>query len=92
MGTIIGFVDSLAGAVVPNQLEDVEVYGSETINAVGSDLVKQKTQAVLSTNRRKRNTIRYLEVINEIKINLKIHLDYAIQSLKKPHIELRTPY
>ena len=108
--TIIGFADDLAVVVVAKQPEDVEMYANETISAIKAwlemvqlDLAEQKTEAVLITNRRKRNTInirvgghvitskpviKYLGVMIDAKINFKGHLDYACEKAANTSVSL----
>lgn len=63
--TLISFIDDLAVVVVAKQLQNVELYGRETIHATKAwlqmlkqDRVEYKTEAVLITNRRKDNAVK----------------------------------
>ena len=108
--TIIGFADDIAVIVTGRYLDEIELIANEVAHTIsewmknaGLELAEQKTEAVLITSRRKRETIKiqvgryeveskpslkYLGVIIDARLNYAAHIEYVCQKASNVRIAI----
>ena len=99
--SIIGFADDIAIVIRARFLDEVEMYANDTIRIIkdwlqktGLELADHKTEAVLISSRRKKESvnikvgtadirsktsIKYLGVMIDERLNFKAHMEYACE-------------
>jgi hypothetical protein len=107
---IIGYADYIAIVVVAKYIEEIEVVSNEAISrvrewleTVGLELAAHKTEAVLVSNRKKKESvtvkvgkhtiksseaIKYLGIMIDNRLNFRNHIDHVCKKAAKASIAL----